>query len=488
MQPQERLAGLVAGLGLLAVLLVPSGSVAQERDVLTLEQAVREALVRNDRIINQGDAIEQADLSIQLARNAFHPKVVPNVLGSFGQTDVSNQVYRVDLSQRFVTGTEFRVGVGSSTAQIPSTVAGDPAGDIRFYNADTTLAVSQPILRGFGRSVARRSLTTAEAQRDESSRQKMLTEQYVALDVAATYYRLVTQQAMVGVAQKSVDRARSLRDASEAKLDAGLVSQLDVFRAQQLVSQAQIQLFDAQGAAEDARDQLCFLIGREPGVLFDVVADIPNVDDPLPLDQAIARALAGRIDLASAVAGAAEAQRSMAYSRNQLLPQFDLNLALTRRETAPSFTRSFGLNRFHFATFFTISMPVDRTPQLIDYQNAVIERDRRNREIEVLRSRIADDVRRAARNRDRLVRILAAAEASVDIGNREVEVARLRYERGLSNNLDVVSAETNLLAAESRRVSALAELAVARLGFRATIGAFDPRRDLGTVPAGAAGQ
>src|SRR5882672_3181114 len=111
--------------------------------VLTLAEAVGQALVRNDRLASLRDDAKQSDLSLRLARNGFRPKLVPNILGSFGQSDVSNQTYRLDLTQRFSTGTEMRATVGTGTArnQIGS-----------FYNTDTTLAVSQPLLRGFGRS------------------------------------------------------------------------------------------------------------------------------------------------------------------------------------------------------------------------------------------------------------------------------------------------------------------------------------------------
>jgi outer membrane protein TolC len=261
-------------------------------------------------------------------------------------------------------------------------------------------------------------------------------------------------------------------------MDAGLVSQLDVFRAQQLVTQAEIQLFDAQGAIEDARDQLSFLLGRESESAFDVVPEIRKDVEPVVAEDAVTIALEKRLDLQGALADAADAERAAAYARNQLLPQFDVNLALTRRQTAPSLGTSFGLDGFQFATFFTISMPVDRTPQAVDYQNALIDRDRRRREIDTLRKRITDDVKRAIRNRDRVLRTLAAAEVGVQIGEREVEVAQLRYERGLSNNLDVVSAETSLLNAESRRILALAESAISRLSLRATLGNLDPQRDL----------
>ena len=42
--------------------------------------------------------------------------------------------------------------------------------------------------------------------------------------MAAAYYRVVSQQSFVEVATQSLLRARRLRDASEAKLDAGLVA------------------------------------------------------------------------------------------------------------------------------------------------------------------------------------------------------------------------------------------------------------------------
>jgi outer membrane protein TolC len=469
--------------GLCALCVLPVSVSAQSPPRLTLEQAVKEALVKNDRMLDQHDATEQANLGVRLARNTFQPKVVPNVLGSFGQTDINSQTYRVDVTQKFITGTELRAGVGTSTAQIPGrpfVTAGAGDDDIHFYNADTTLTLSQPLLRGFGSQVARRALTSAELRRTDANRQQTLAEQQVALDVASAYYRVVAQQALVTVAKQSLDRARRLRDASEAKLDAGLVSQLDVLRAQQLVSQAEIQLFDAQSAVDDSRERLMFLVGRPAGDNFEVASEIPRepAPEPLDVDDAVGTAIEHRLDLASVVANGADAEHQVSYAKNQLLPQVDVHFAVTRRETADSFAHSFGVDGFRFATFFNISTPVDRTPQIVEYQNALIDRDRRKRDASTLRRRIADDVKRAIRERDRLARTLLAADTSVEIGRREVEVAQMRYERGLSNNLDVVTAESGLLAAESRRLGILADSAVARLSLRAMLGILDPRNDI----------
>lgn len=454
---------------------------AQSASTLTLADAVNEALVKNDRIVNQSDTTAQADLSVRLARSAFHPKVTPNVFGSFGRTDISSQTYRVDVSEKLTTGTEVRLSVGTASQQIPGTFP-DRSPDVLFYNADTTLTVSQPLLRGLGRNVARRPLTSAELRREDAGRMQSLSEQQVAVDVAAAYYRVVSQQAFVEVARQSLKRSRELREASEAKLDAGLVSQLDSLRSQQLVAQAETQLFDAQSAVEDARDQLAFLMGRPSGDTFDVVAAVPRISsDPIDVGSATRLALANRLDLKSRLAARDDAENQIRFTRNQLLPQVDVNFALTRRETAQTFADSFSLEGYRFATFFTIAMPVDRTTQQVDYQSALIDRDRRRRDAAMLERQIGDSVKQAVRERDRLLRNVAAAETSVELSKREVEVAQMRYSNGLSNNLDVVTAEANLLQAEGRRIQALADSAVASLRLRAVLGIFNPRTDMTDV-------
>jgi outer membrane protein TolC len=459
------------------VVSVSTPARAQTAPALSLTDAVNEALVRNERVVNQADVIAQADLGLRLANNTFRPKVTPNIFGSLGRSDISSQTYRVDVSQKFVTGTELRLSTGTASSLIPG--EDDFASDVLFYNADTTLSVSQPLLRGFGRSVARRSLTAAELRKEDAARLQAMSEQQVAVDVAAAYYRVVSQQALVDVARQSLTRARRLRDASEAKLDAGLVSQLDALRSQQLVSQAEMQLFDAQSAAEDARDQLTFLMGRKTTEAFTVDGAVPRPGtDPIDVPSATAIALANRLDLKSRVAARDDADNQIRFSRNQLLPQVDVNFQLTRRETAPTFKDSFALDGYKFVTFFTIAMPVDRTTQQVEYQSALIDRDRRRRETETLERQIADNVKQVVRERDRLVRSLAAAENSVELSRREVEVAQLRYENGLSNNLDVVTAETGLLQSESRRIQALADSAVAGLRLRAVLGIFNPRTDM----------
>lgn len=458
------------GLFALAALLVAPVDVrGQSAPLLELREAVLVALTNNDRVLASQENIEQARLSKTLAESPFGIRVTPNVLGSFGQSDVRNQTYGIGASKRFITGTEVRMDVGASTFR-------NQIGN--FYAADTTLLVSQPLLRGFGPTVARRQIGRAEYQVAGARRQHVLIEQQLTIDVAGAYYRLIAQQELADAARTALENARQLLVASEAKLEASLVSQLDVFRAQQLVAQADAQVFDVESVIEELKDQLRFLMDRDIDYDFSVASAIDARPELLAPEAAIALALQNRIELRDADAAVDESERDVAYARHQLLPQLDVSLAVTRRETADTLRSAFGLDRFEPVTFFAVSTPLDRTAEAAGVRTAMIERDRQVRARDALRRRIAQEARQAVRLQERLANRLGSAEVSVEFAQREAELATLRFQRGLSNNLDVVNAQQAVLNATSRRLAVLADLAVARLALRAALGTLDVRRDV----------
>ncbi len=455
-----------------AVLLVLAATGAHTRDdapLLTLREVVLAALAGNDRVLTSRESVEQARLGRTVADAAFATRITPNLLGSLGQSDVRNQTYGVAASRRFPTGTEVRMDVGASTFrnQIGS-----------FYAADTTLLVSQSLLRGFGPAVGRRQIERADYLIAGAERQHFLTEQQLAIDVAGAYYRLIAQQELAVAARATVDNARGLLAASQAKLRANLVSQLDVFRARQLVADAEGQLFDVESTVEDLKDQLRFLMARDGDYEFRVAAEMDGRVAPISPAAAVELALENRSELREAEAAVKEAEREVRFARHQLLPQLDVSLALTRRETADVLRDAFGLDRFEPVTFFSASTPLDRTAEAARVQTAAIERNRRARARDTLRRRIAEEARRAVRLQQRLENRLRSAEVSVEFAEREVELAALRFQRGLSNNLDVVNAQAGLLNATNRRLAVLADLAVARLALLATVGTLDVRRDV----------
>ena len=126
----------------LLVLAAPVTVRAQESaPLLPLAEAVRFALANNERVLSSREGIEQARLGANLAESAFGTKITPNVLGSFGQSDVRNQTYGVGASRRFTTGTEVRMG--RRRGDLPQ-----PARELLCSGYDTTgQSVAPPGLR-----------------------------------------------------------------------------------------------------------------------------------------------------------------------------------------------------------------------------------------------------------------------------------------------------------------------------------------------------
>ena len=459
-------------LGAVAVLVLAAPVVVHTQPalrLLSLEEAVRMALANNERMLSSRESMVQARLGISLAESAFGSKVTPNLLGSFGQSDVRDQTYGVGVSRRFATGTEIRMDASAATFR-------NQFGN--FYGGDTTFLISQSLLRGFGPAVGRRPLAQAQYRVASAEREHTLAEQQLALEVASIYYRLIAQRELAVAARSVLENAEQLLAASEAKLRANLVSRLDVFRAQQLVADASGRLFDVEGAVEDMKDQLRFLMARDVDYDFRVAAEIVAHPDPVTTEEAVSVALRNRMELREADAAVEEARREVRFARHQLLPQFDISVALTRRETADSLRGAFGADQFEPVTFFSVSTPLDRTAESVGLQNAIIARDQRARARDTLRLRISQEVRSAVRMQRRLANRLESARVSVEFAEREVDLATLRFQRGLANNLDVVNVQENLLNASGRRLAVLADLATARLELRAILGTLDVRRDV----------
>jgi outer membrane protein len=436
--------------------------------VLTLARAVAQALAANERVLDARDALSEASLGLRVAKATFEPQLVPNVSGSFGHAALASQTVGIGLTQRFTTGTEVR---GSTSATSLRNQLG------AYYLVDTTLIVSQPLLRGFGREEVLQPVTTAQRKVADAERQRLLTEREVALDVASTYYGIVAEDAMGDAARKSLERARALVAASEAKLKAGLVSQLDVLRGRQLLTQAEADAVGAEALCEDARDRLRALMHADAQFVFGVEPAAPGVVAAVRLDDAVATALTHRPELARAADAVVASSLAVRLAADGLRPQFDLGVALTRQATGPTLSSSFRSGDTNLGAYANFSMPLVRTRERADRERALLDRERRLREQAALQTAIAQEVRAAVRRQERAARVLELAGAASDLAGKESEVARFRYQRGLSNNLDVVNAEANLLAAESRRIAASTELAIASLALRLAMGTLDPRQD-----------
>lgn len=439
---------------------------------ISLGRAVATALERNFGILAATDSVATARLRETASRSQFLPALTPQY-----QRSNEDQALALDASQRLPwTG-----GRLSATAAFRSRVGtGADLPPTRY--SDMRLLLTQPLLRGFGPEATQFELANSRRARQSQERALELGKQRLAVQVAAAFYQIVQQRQLLAVAEQSLKRSEGLRRASEARLEVGLVSKLDVFRSQLQASQAEESMVRARAALEDALERFRVLLGLAP--TDPTEPDALSLPDPSseplePVQVLVARALDNRVELEESRDQVGDARRAAAVSRQALLPQLDLNLGLTRGGFGTTLGETFrGADRG--VTFFlTTSYPLARGAAVAAKATAEIEVAARGRALEQRRLEIETEVRSAVRELERIKKSLELQSQAVEVAESQLRLATLRYQRGLASNFDVVDAEGSLIVARTALVGLRTSWQVARLELLRVTGTLDPAREFG---------
>ena len=256
----------------------------------------------------------------------FYPKVTPKY-----QRSADDSLWGVDAQQK-VPWTGATV---TGSALMRSTAPGAIGPDLSPFprTSDFRFVMTQPLLRGFGPNASFYELRASRRSREGQERQFELGRQRLAVEVTRAYYQVIQQRQLMAVARQSLERSESLRRASVARLEVGLVSKLDVYRAELQASQAQESMVRAETSLDAELERFRTLLGLSPGdPLQPEPVTVPEdlTDDEVePLEVLTQRALENRLDLLEARDQVDDARRTASLARQNLLPQLDLNVGVS---------------------------------------------------------------------------------------------------------------------------------------------------------------
>ena len=444
---------------LLLVAVAVSG-VAGASEFITLEDAWRAGLRDGFVIASARDTLRAADIQQMQALSRFFPKITPSYFQGPNEDGWS-----VAASQAVPwLGAEVEARRNSRTFEgvlTPSTRA-----------IDTSVTISQPLLRGFGPNASLYDLRNARRSREAQERNLVLTKQRFMVDVARAHYQTLAQRELLSVAQQSASRSVALRKASEARLDVGLSNKLDVYRAQLSESQAEQSTVQAETALQAAIEQFRFLLGRSPKAPVEPAPGeipAPSPEDVGAIEALIEIALNSRLDLLEVRDQIDDARRTASLSRQNLLPDMTLNLRYTEQKGAGA-TGPFVTTNHRWETYFSASLPLEKAADVGQLQLSNLDVTARERTYEQRRFEVESEVRTTHRNLLSLVRSIATQQGAVEVADQQLRLANLRYQRGLASNFDVVDAEASLLAARGSLVQLLAAYQVARIDLERVVG------------------
>ncbi len=437
--------------------------------VLSLEEAVKLALVNNLNLQSTVDVVQGAQISENLAESRFNVKVTPSYARGIGEQSLVDQRLGVEVSKLLPTGT-------TVTGALQTDWTANQAGN--FNNTGLSVGITQPLLRGFGPRTTTFDLQNARRGLQSADRNLELSRERLAVDVVSSYYNIVRQSGLVEVAEKSVERSKELLRASNARLEVGLASKLDVFRAELQLSQAQDSVIFRKEALDLALDGFKFNLGLPPSeeVYLEMVEPEyePQVID---VDALTAVALKNRIEVQEERDRIHDAERSLAVSRQNLLPQLDLNLRYEQRGIGDSLYSSFNFFDHAMNVYLSTSYALDRSSENASFALSQIDVNARQRSLRLVEYNVANEVRAAARNVDRIGKSLVLQERNIDFAEKQLRLASLRYQRGLASNFDIIDAENNVIQARSNYVSLVSDYHVAQMELKRVTGTLDIEKE-----------
>ena len=459
-------------------LALSSGSAWAQAAPLTFRQAVTEALSFSPTLRSPDDNRTLADIRAAQTGAQFGLKATPSFQRRTDPAGFDQRSIGLDLTRRLETGADVRVTMNSLRFGTGAGALDDTGYEV---------AVSQPLLRGFGVG-ERQQLTAARRGQQTAGRAYREAREQLVVSVADAYFSVLRAGRIVESAERSLGRAVSLRTSSEARAKVGLATELDVLRADLLASQAEAALAGERQSHEDALDRLKELLGRAPDA--DVSLDDAALDDEAlfasfappagapdggdPLAGLIQTALVRRADVQEAHDRINDARLNESVARWNLLPPVTLDVSYTKRGLGGSGAEIFGEIFNGWRVGVTTSYPLNSADQSAAAATASLAARSAERDSIDAERRVTDEVRQAYRTWMRTATTIAIQTKSVGLAEQQLRLAQLRYERGVAGNFDVVDAETNLFQAQSSLVGAQVERALAGLSLRRAVGTLNP--------------
>jgi outer membrane protein TolC len=284
------------------------------------------------------------------------------------------------------------------------------------------------------------------------------TRNDVVLQVKQAFYDVLRAQELVRVAEESLRNAEVRRKLAQAAVDAGVSPKLDVMRAEAAVAAAEQAVITARNALQLAKSAFNNVLGRrvdEPVELLPVDEQVPESAD---FNQYLQEALAKRPEMIQANLGISLAEKQITAAKRDQLPtvvvrgQWDFNLK----------TSTFQPRESSFTTIAAVQFKIwdsGQTQGRVEQARADV--DKAKITIENVREGIALEVRNAYLGLQEAREKVAVAEKGLQAATESLRVARLRYEAGVSNQLELSDAELAYTQAEQNLVNARYDLRVA---------------------------
>lgn len=290
----------------------------------------------------------------------------------------------------------------------------------------------------------------------------------VIRQTAGLYLDSESAAAEVEAAESRVTTSETLEKLAQDQHDQGLATRVDVVRAQVQLARDRQSLLVARDAYQTSLLALARFVGLSPGTPLDPAEHLRYREAPLPaVDEAVQTALADRSDY-----------RELLAQRDSLIEQRKASHArywptLSLSGDYGGLGRNFGAMPGIGEIQGTISITLfdtDRNGEQKELQGRV---QQLNAQMDDLARGIEQELRKALLDINSARQQVAVTEQDLELAQTELALAEDRFRNGVTDNIEVVTAQDALASAQDEHIMALAQHGDAQMALARALGATE---------------
>jgi outer membrane protein len=312
-------------------------------------------------------------------------------------------------------------------------------------------SVNWEIFDGLQDYHAYRRLRTREQQASLAERAAL---ENLVETVVVGYYDLVQQKQRLSAIAELLSVSRERAGLAQAKLSVGAGSKLDQLQSRADLNEDSSTYLNQELSLEKAKVSLNQLLARDAAIRFEVADSIP-LAPALPLDDWRKDLEEHNAAISAARAGKLASAYSVDEARGRWLPSLSTGVSYGATPDFLNSSRAIGVGHDGFGYSVNLSIPLfDRlaTPTAVRQAKAGLRGD----EIRLRQTidQASADFEQARRQYETGLRQISLEEGNLQVARLQAEAAQERYKLGASSPLEFRDAQTRLLDAEGRLITA----------------------------------
>jgi outer membrane protein len=428
---------------------------------LTLEQSTDLALLNNRSITGSKFRAESQEYSLTAAKSDFDVKITPGV---------NTNAYRGGKNVGAGVTIKKKLETGATVSLNPTVNRMD-----RQYWNDVSLSVEQPLFKSFGEDVALDNVRSAEFSKETAARNIYQTQVNISLETITTFYNAIKNRDIRTLYDDMATRLRGHAAVATAKGKVGLATPMETYRAEIQLKEAENSATQASEAYQDALDRIKVILSLP--LKTEIVLSTPVSLDyaPMELSTAIETALNNRIEMEQAKAEIREAERKSRVMEQNTLPGVNLVMSVGQYNTADSFSEAATLRQNYWNVALQGSTDLQRTVEKAAYQQSLLNVRMLRLDLDNRIEEIGKQVRKqwnAFKEDEKRIRI---RKEQMQQAREKLALAEVKYAHGMTDNFDVIEAETELQRAKVMLLTAEMDYTVGTYNMKAMLGTLLPK-------------